>query len=219
MRDGCIKEGLLIWNHSKRAAWKGGTGNERDRRALEGVVKARLGAERRNEFFRRRGTLFFGGRALAAWQYISTSRTAPPTPPLTPVRTPLHTAVSLYALCTARTRLLRISASPPCRSAAKHPPSWSCGRVSFFLSSGSSIPHVRDADVAKGTDQTQGRGQILSNIEACLAVQSTIKGTLGPYGGDLLMVDENGRQTITNDGATVMKVNTYTISKRCNMHY
>ena len=37
-------------------------------------------------------------------------------------------------------------------------------------------------------------------------VQSTIKGTLGPYGGDLLMVDENGRQTITNDGATVMKV-------------
>jgi T-complex protein 1 subunit eta len=39
-----------------------------------------------------------------------------------------------------------------------------------------------------------------------LAVQSTIKGTLGPYGGDLLMVDENGRQTITNDGATVMKV-------------
>jgi len=57
-----------------------------------------------------------------------------------------------------------------------------------------------------GTDQSQGRGQILSNINACLAVQSTIKGTLGPYGGDLLLVDENGRTTITNDGATVMKV-------------
>lgn len=39
-----------------------------------------------------------------------------------------------------------------------------------------------------------------------MAVQNTIKSTLGPYGGDLLMVDENGRQTITNDGATVMKV-------------
>jgi T-complex protein 1 subunit eta len=39
-----------------------------------------------------------------------------------------------------------------------------------------------------------------------LAVQATIKSTLGPYGGDLLMVDANGRQTITNDGATVMKV-------------
>lgn len=47
---------------------------------------------------------------------------------------------------------------------------------------------------------------MISNINACLAVQSTIKGTLGPYGGDLLMVDANGRQTITNDGATVMKV-------------
>ncbi|KAF4551572.1 TCP-1/cpn60 chaperonin-like protein 2 [Elsinoe fawcettii] len=58
----------------------------------------------------------------------------------------------------------------------------------------------------EGTDQSQGRGQILSNINACLAVQSTIKSTLGPYGGDLLLVDENGKQTITNDGATVMKL-------------
>lgn len=48
----------------------------------------------------------------------------------------------------------------------------------------------------------------MSNINACLAVQATIRSTLGPYGGDLLMVDENGRQTITNDGATVMKVRT-----------
>jgi T-complex protein 1 subunit eta len=47
-------------------------------------------------------------------------------------------------------------------------------------------------------------------------VQSTIKGTLGPYGGDLLMVDENGRQTITNDGATVMKVVTLNPARR---HY
>ncbi|SMY29080.1 unnamed protein product [Zymoseptoria tritici ST99CH_1A5] len=58
----------------------------------------------------------------------------------------------------------------------------------------------------EGTDQSQGRGQIISNINACLAVQTTIKSTLGPYGGDLLLVDENGKQTITNDGATVMKL-------------
>jgi T-complex protein 1 subunit eta len=57
-----------------------------------------------------------------------------------------------------------------------------------------------------GTDSSQGKGQIVSNINACLAVQATIRSTLGPYGGDLLLVDENGRQTITNDGATVMKV-------------
>jgi T-complex protein 1 subunit eta len=37
-------------------------------------------------------------------------------------------------------------------------------------------------------------------------VQSTIKSTLGPYGGDLLLVDANGKQTITNDGATVMRL-------------
>lgn len=37
-------------------------------------------------------------------------------------------------------------------------------------------------------------------------MQTTIKSTLGPYGGDLLLVDENGKQTITNDGATVMKL-------------
>ncbi|KAK4940238.1 T-complex protein 1 subunit eta [Elasticomyces elasticus] len=58
----------------------------------------------------------------------------------------------------------------------------------------------------EGTDQSQGRGQIVSNINACLAVQATIKSTLGPYGGDLLLVDENGKQTITNDGATVMQL-------------
>ena len=58
----------------------------------------------------------------------------------------------------------------------------------------------------EGTDTSQGKGQIISNINACLAVQATIKSTLGPYGGDLLMVDANGKQTITNDGATVMKL-------------
>ncbi|RMJ26647.1 t-complex protein 1 [Aspergillus sp. HF37] len=58
----------------------------------------------------------------------------------------------------------------------------------------------------EGTDASQGKGQIVSNINACIAVHSTIKSTLGPYGGDLLLVDENGRQTITNDGATVMKL-------------
>ncbi|KAF8250188.1 hypothetical protein K440DRAFT_597660 [Wilcoxina mikolae CBS 423.85] len=58
----------------------------------------------------------------------------------------------------------------------------------------------------EGTDTSQGRGQMLTNINACLAVQDTVKSTLGPYGGDLLIVDANGKQTITNDGATVMKL-------------
>lgn len=45
-------------------------------------------------------------------------------------------------------------------------------------------------------------------------MQSTIKSTLGPYGGDLLLVDENGKQTITNDGATVMRVR---MQGKCDM--
>ncbi|OBT64168.1 hypothetical protein VE03_06238 [Pseudogymnoascus sp. 23342-1-I1] len=64
---------------------------------------------------------------------------------------------------------------------------------------------LREA-TTQGTDSSQGKGQVISNINACLAVQETIRSTLGPYGGDLLLVDENGRQTITNDGATVMKL-------------
>ena len=70
-----------------------------------------------------------------------------------------------------------------------------------------------------GTDQSQGKGQIISNINACLAVQSTIKGTLGPYGGDLLMVDTNGKQTITNDGATVMKVRLKKLARAMSAHH
>ncbi|KAL8762631.1 MAG: hypothetical protein Q9184_001385 [Pyrenodesmia sp. 2 TL-2023] len=58
----------------------------------------------------------------------------------------------------------------------------------------------------EGTDSSQGKGQIISNIQACLSVQDTIRSTLGPYGGDLLLVDDKGKQTITNDGATVMKL-------------
>jgi hypothetical protein len=95
---------------------------------------------------------------------------------------------------------------PKCRSVAKLPRLSSSKKVVApprpVPSSGKLWLTVYDA----GTDSSQGKGQIISNINACLAVQATIKSTLGPYGGDLLMVDANGRQTITNDGATVMKV-------------
>jgi hypothetical protein len=94
-----------------------------------------------------------------------------------------------------------------CRSAAKHRQSSCCARVrSQNQKKSLELSQLPQTLIPAGTDQSQGRGQVISNINACLAVQSTIKGTLGPYGGDLLMVDANGRQTITNDGATVMKV-------------
>ncbi|KAG0333470.1 T-complex protein 1 subunit eta [Podila horticola] len=57
-----------------------------------------------------------------------------------------------------------------------------------------------------GTDSSQGKGQLLSNINACLAVVDTVRTTLGPRGMDKLIVDEKGTVTISNDGATIMKL-------------
>jgi len=55
-----------------------------------------------------------------------------------------------------------------------------------------------------GTDTSQGKAQIISNINACQAVVEIVKTTLGPRGMDKL-IEVNGDVTITNDGATVMK--------------
>ncbi|KAJ2079754.1 T-complex protein 1 subunit eta [Coemansia sp. RSA 988] len=58
----------------------------------------------------------------------------------------------------------------------------------------------------EGTDTSQGVPQLLSNISACLAVCDTIRTTLGPRGMDKLIVDSQKRVTISNDGATIMKL-------------
>ncbi|CAO3672681.1 unnamed protein product [Umbelopsis vinacea] len=58
----------------------------------------------------------------------------------------------------------------------------------------------------EGTDTSQGKGQLISNINACAAVVDTVRTTLGPRGMDKLMVDERGQVTISNDGATIMKL-------------
>lgn len=58
----------------------------------------------------------------------------------------------------------------------------------------------------EGTDTSQGRGQVINNINACLAIQDTLKPTLGPFGSDILIVSSNGKTTISNDGATILKL-------------
>ncbi|KAJ3102400.1 T-complex protein 1 subunit eta [Phlyctochytrium planicorne] len=58
----------------------------------------------------------------------------------------------------------------------------------------------------EGTDTSQGRGQLLSNINACIAVADTIRTTLGPRGMDKLIVDQKGEVTISNDGATILRL-------------
>lgn len=46
----------------------------------------------------------------------------------------------------------------------------------------------------------------MNNINACLAIQDTLKPTLGPFGSDILIVSSNGKTTISNDGATILKL-------------
>ncbi|CAL8089330.1 unnamed protein product [Orchesella dallaii] len=57
----------------------------------------------------------------------------------------------------------------------------------------------------EGTEASQGRDQLISNINACQAVVEAVRTTLGPRGMDKLIVDGNGNATISNDGATIMK--------------
>lgn len=55
----------------------------------------------------------------------------------------------------------------------------------------------------EGTEDSSGKGQIISNINACQAVVDVVKTTLGPRGMDKLIHD--GRNvTISNDGATLI---------------
>ncbi|KAF8506808.1 chaperonin Cpn60/TCP-1 family [Russula emetica] len=58
----------------------------------------------------------------------------------------------------------------------------------------------------EGTDTSQGKGQLLSNISACLAIAQTLATTLGPRGMDKLIVNDRGEAQITNDGATILKL-------------
>ena len=57
----------------------------------------------------------------------------------------------------------------------------------------------------KGTENLQGKEQIISNAEACMAVVEIIRSTLGPRGMDKMIVGE-GSTTISNDGATIIKL-------------
>lgn len=58
----------------------------------------------------------------------------------------------------------------------------------------------------EGTDASQGKQQLISNINACQIVVDAVRTTLGPRGMDKLIVDQNGKSTISNDGATILKL-------------
>ena len=51
----------------------------------------------------------------------------------------------------------------------------------------------------------QGKAQLISNINACQVIADAVRTTLGPRGMDKLVADGR-RVTISNDGATIMKL-------------
>lgn len=57
----------------------------------------------------------------------------------------------------------------------------------------------------EGTENSQGKSQVISNINACQVIADAVRTTLGPRGMDKLIVDSSGKTTISNDGATIMK--------------
>lgn len=57
----------------------------------------------------------------------------------------------------------------------------------------------------EGTDNSQGKSQIIRNINACQIIVDIVKTTLGPRGMDKLIYTDK-EVTITNDGATVMSL-------------
>ncbi|XP_045480374.1 T-complex protein 1 subunit eta [Harmonia axyridis] len=58
----------------------------------------------------------------------------------------------------------------------------------------------------EGTDSSQGKPQLISNINACQSVVDAVRTTLGPRGMDKLIIDRNAKATISNDGATILKL-------------
>ena len=57
----------------------------------------------------------------------------------------------------------------------------------------------------EGTENRQGKEQVISNINACQAAVEVIRTTLGPRGMDKMIISDDST-TISNDGATIIKL-------------
>lgn len=62
--------------------------------------------------------------------------------------------------------------------------------------------------VGLSLDGTREQGQDVrtANVMACVAVSNIVKSSLGPVGLDKMLVDQVGDVTVTNDGATILKL-------------
>ncbi|GAB1606282.1 T-complex protein 1 subunit alpha-like [Argonauta hians] len=62
------------------------------------------------------------------------------------------------------------------------------------------------APLTVGGDRTSGQTVRTQNVMAACAIANIIKSSLGPVGLDKMLVDDIGDITITNDGATILKL-------------
>ena len=76
-------------------------------------------------------------------------------------------------------------------------------RRAYFLDGGG--PAMSEAPILKDTTRSSGREALQKNIQAAMALSEAIRSTLGPKGLDKLLIDDDGRTLITNDGVTVLE--------------
>lgn len=57
-----------------------------------------------------------------------------------------------------------------------------------------------------GGSRLSGQSIRTQNVTACSAISNIVKSSLGPVGLDKMLVDEIGDVTVTNDGATILKL-------------
>ncbi len=76
---------------------------------------------------------------------------------------------------------------------------------SYFCRIISILPKGSHSLLLTNIHSTQGKAQLISNINACQAVADAVRTTLGPRGMDKLVADGR-RVTISNDGATIMRL-------------
>ena len=64
---------------------------------------------------------------------------------------------------------------------------------------------MAEAPVLEDTERTTGRIALRKNIAAAMALSGAVRSTLGPKGLDKLLLDDEGRTLVTNDGVTVLE--------------
>ena len=56
----------------------------------------------------------------------------------------------------------------------------------------------------QNTERSTGSAVLQDNIEAVIELAKSVQSTLGPHGLDKMLVDDQGRILVTNDGVTII---------------